>query len=153
MLHKLIVQFKHIYVNGKVFLVIQQFVFMHQILMDIPICKENRLNLKIIKPIFCFYLFSAYNNGWRDANSLRAWAFQYLPSKVIELDEKNFTTKVLRDSKPWLIDFFGKIIFVNLLNHLYFILAPWCGHCHHFAPIFESIAQVSFVKFIEDPFK
>ncbi|CAF0811895.1 unnamed protein product [Rotaria sp. Silwood1] len=66
-----------------------------------------------------------YNNGWRDANSLRAWAFQYLPSKVIELDEKNFSTNILRDSKPWLIDFY----------------APWCGHCHHFSPIFESIAR------------
>jgi DnaJ family protein C protein 10 len=69
--------------------------------------------------------FILYNNGWRDANSLRAWAFQYLPSKVIELDEKNFSNNVLRDSKPWIIDFY----------------APWCGHCHHFSPIFESIAQ------------
>ncbi|CAF0927093.1 unnamed protein product [Adineta steineri] len=69
--------------------------------------------------------FVLYNNGWRDANSLRTWAFQYLPSKVIELDEKNFSTNVLRDSKPWVIDFY----------------APWCGHCHQFSPIFESIAR------------
>ncbi|CAF0808672.1 unnamed protein product [Adineta steineri] len=69
--------------------------------------------------------FVLYNNGWRDANSLRNWAFQYLPSKVIELDEKNFSTNVLRDSKPWVIDFY----------------APWCGHCHQFSPIFESIAR------------
>jgi len=55
-------------------------------------------------------LLRVYNNGWRDANSLRSWAFQYLPSKVIELDEKNFTTIVLRDSKAWVIDFYGKFI-------------------------------------------
>lgn len=53
-------------------------------------------------------MFRAYNNGWRDANSLRAWAFQYLPSKVIELDGKNFSNEVLRDSKGWLVDFYGK---------------------------------------------
>ncbi len=58
----------------------------------------------------CFLLFSPYQNGWRDANSLRTWAFQYLPSKVIELDTTNFSTLVLRDSKPWLIDFYGMCI-------------------------------------------
>jgi DnaJ family protein C protein 10 len=58
-------------------------------------------------------LFRLYNNGWRDANSLRAWAFQYLPSKVIELDEKNFSNNVLRDSKPWIIDFYGKFISIE----------------------------------------
>jgi thiol-disulfide isomerase/thioredoxin len=25
----------------------------------------------------------------------------------------------------------------------YEYLAPWCGHCHHFSPVFESIARVS----------
>ena len=60
------------------------------------------------KGFFCFRL---YNNGWRDANSLRSWAFQYLPSKVIELDGTNFSTSVLRDTKAWVIDFYGKIIF------------------------------------------
>jgi len=54
-------------------------------------------------------VFRLYNNGWRDANSLRAWAFQFLPSKVIEIDGNNFSAKVLRDSKPWLIDFYGRL--------------------------------------------
>ncbi len=34
MLHKLIVQFNHNYVKDKVFIVIQQFVFIHQIQME-----------------------------------------------------------------------------------------------------------------------
>lgn len=55
-------------------------------------------------------LFSLYNNGWRDANSLRTWAFQYLPSKVIEVDGQNFSTNILRDSEPWLIDFYGILL-------------------------------------------
>ena len=67
--------------------------------------------------IFFYCCFSLYNNGWRDANSLRAWAFQHLPSKVIELDEKNFSTIVLRDSKAWVIDFYGKVI--QSKNRLY----------------------------------
>ena len=55
-------------------------------------------------------LFSVYNNGWRDANSLRAWALQHLPSKVIELDGKNFSTSILRDSQAWIVDFYGREI-------------------------------------------
>lgn len=54
-----------------------------------------------------FFIFRLYNNGWRDANSLRSWAFQFLPSKVTELDDKKFSTNVLRDSKPWVVDFYG----------------------------------------------
>src|SRR5689334_20797556 len=104
MLHKLIVQFNHIYVKDKVFIVIQQFVFIHQMLMDKLICKYDLKGNKMN-----YILFRIYNNGWRDANSLRAWAFQYLPSKVAELDEKNFSTNVLRDSKAWVIDFYGKL--------------------------------------------
>jgi hypothetical protein len=57
----------------------------------------------------CFFS-SLFNNGWRDANSLRSWAFQYLPSKVIELDGNNFSTTVLRDAKAWIVDFYGKVI-------------------------------------------
>ncbi|CAF3957073.1 unnamed protein product [Rotaria magnacalcarata] len=71
------------------------------------------------------HTYIVYNNGWRDVNSLRSWAFQNLPSKVVEVDGKNFSTNILRDSKPWLIDFY----------------APWCGHCHQFSPIFEGVAR------------
>jgi hypothetical protein len=65
-------------------------------------------------------VFSLYNNGWRDANSLRSWAFQYLPSKVTELDGKNFSSNVLRDQKSWIIDFYGKFMIIkkNLLKIL-----------------------------------
>ncbi|CAF0832321.1 unnamed protein product [Didymodactylos carnosus] len=69
--------------------------------------------------------FVVYNNGWRDANSLRSWAFNFLPSKVIELDSNKFSTIVLRDNNSWVVDFY----------------APWCGHCHQFSPIFEGVAR------------
>ena len=83
--------------------------------MDKLTCKKKKKEvisfLNIIIFIYLFFpLFSLYNNGWRDANSLRSWAFQYLPSKVIELDGKNFSVNILRDSKPWLIDFYGKFV-------------------------------------------
>jgi len=32
-------------------------------------------------------------------------------------------------------------------------LAPWCGHCHQFSPIFESIARVSNVWLEDDKFE
>lgn len=121
MLHKSIVQLNLTYVRDKVFIVIQQFVFIHPMLMDILICKlDSFLFLSLKKKTFYgdFILFSLYNNGWRDVNSLRAWAFQYLPSKVTEVDGKNFSTNILRDSKPWLIDFYGMII-INSKNKQY----------------------------------
>ncbi|CAF0886173.1 unnamed protein product [Didymodactylos carnosus] len=61
--------------------------------------------------------FVLYNNGWRDVNSLRSWAFTFLPSKVIELDNVKFSKIVLRDNNSW------------------------CGHCHQFNPIFEGVAR------------
>ncbi|XP_054721124.1 dnaJ homolog subfamily C member 10-like [Uloborus diversus] len=69
-----------------------------------------------------FFLY----NGWnRDADSLQGWIFQYLPSNVVSLNEKEFD-RVLLDTKPWLIDFY----------------APWCGHCNIFAPKFEEVSTV-----------
>jgi hypothetical protein len=41
MLRKLIVQFKHIYVKAKMFIVIQPFGFIHQMLMDKLLCKND----------------------------------------------------------------------------------------------------------------
>lgn len=79
--------------------------------MDKLICKKYLL--ENVFPIN-LRLFRAYNNGWRDANSLRVWAFQYLPSKVLELDGKNFSNQVLRDSKGWLVDFYGKCHWMNI---------------------------------------
>ncbi|CAF1118538.1 unnamed protein product [Didymodactylos carnosus] len=68
-----------------------------------------------------------YHNGWRDVNSLRSWAFTFLPSKVVELDSAKFSTILLRDNNSWVIDFY----------------APWCGHCHQFSPILEGVARLS----------
>ncbi|KFM57455.1 DnaJ-like protein subfamily C member 10, partial [Stegodyphus mimosarum] len=69
-----------------------------------------------------FYSF----NGWsRDASSLQAWIYNFLPSKVQSLTSSLFK-EVLADSEPWVIDFY----------------APWCSHCQTFAPEFEKIAEV-----------
>ncbi|KAJ8320691.1 hypothetical protein KUTeg_002278 [Tegillarca granosa] len=68
-------------------------------------------------------------NGWhRDAESLRAWAFEFLPSKVETLGQGDFQRKVLNSQRPWLVDFY----------------APWCGHCQVFKPEFEKVAEVIF---------
>lgn len=64
--------------------------------------------------------------GWRNAQSIRAWAFQYLPSKVSVLNDNNFHSSVLQSQDPWLVDFY----------------APWCGHCMNFAPNFERVAEL-----------
>ncbi|ESP03215.1 hypothetical protein LOTGIDRAFT_171701 [Lottia gigantea] len=65
-------------------------------------------------------------NGWhRDASSLRAWVYEYLPSKVVTLSRNSFREKVLKSAEPWIIDFY----------------APWCGHCQIFKPEFERVAE------------
>ena len=70
--------------------------------------------------------FSDYS-GWRDVNSIRAWAMDYLPSKVKLLSMNDINNEVLEDSTPWLVDFY----------------APWCGHCVQFAPNFERVSEAS----------
>jgi len=70
--------------------------------------------------------YSVYSNWYRDAQSLRAWLFDYLPSHVVSHTPTSFRTDVLASSDPWIIDFY----------------APWCGHCQVFAPEFEQVAQV-----------
>lgn len=65
-------------------------------------------------------------NGWnRDAQSLRSWAYEFLPSKVETVKYNSFFGNILPSTTPWLIDYF----------------APWCGHCQVFKPEFEKIAE------------
>jgi len=47
------------------------------------------------------------------------------PSKVINLGESDFDTKVGSDDKAWFVEFY----------------APWCGHCKRLAPTWEELAQ------------
>ena len=70
--------------------------------------------------------YSVYSNWYRDAQSLRAWLFDYLPSHVVSLSPASFRSDVLASRDAWIIDFY----------------APWCGHCQVFAPEFEHVAQV-----------
>ncbi|KAL3855342.1 hypothetical protein ACJMK2_014558 [Sinanodonta woodiana] len=66
------------------------------------------------------------HSGWnRDAESLKSWVYDFLPSKVEALDWNKFFGNVLPRSTPWIIDFF----------------APWCGHCQVFKPEFEKVAE------------
>lgn len=67
-----------------------------------------------------------YNGFHRDANSLRAWAYEFLPSKVSVLRQYNFRQVVLESSDSWIVDFY----------------TPWCGHCQVFKPEFEKVAEV-----------
>jgi len=69
--------------------------------------------------------FMEYDSYWRDAQSLKAWVFQTLPSTVTVLTQKKFYSSVLPSSQPWIIDFY----------------APWCGHCRHFEPQFEQVSR------------
>ena len=74
----------------------------------------------------CVRVCSVYSNWYRDAQSLRAWLFDYLPSHVVTLSPTMFHADVLAGREPWVVDFY----------------APWCGHCQVFAPEFEHVAQV-----------
>lgn len=65
-------------------------------------------------------------DGWhRDAGSLQAWVYDYMPSKVETLTSNFFGSTVLSSQEPWLVDFY----------------APWCGHCQVFKPEFEKVAE------------
>lgn len=60
----------------------------------------------------------------RDAQSLRRWLHNFIPSPVKELTPNLFKSAVA-SGEPWLIDFY----------------APWCGHCTVFEPDFITIGQ------------
>jgi DnaJ family protein C protein 10 len=66
-----------------------------------------------------------YSNWWRDAFNIKAWVQEHLPSVLEVLTGEVFLDRVLEDRVPWLVDFY----------------APWCGHCHSFAPVFEEVAR------------
>ncbi|GFX08214.1 dnaJ homolog subfamily C member 10 [Trichonephila clavipes] len=69
--------------------------------------------------------FSSYNDWNRDAPSIQAWIYNFLPSKVHSLNISTYR-EVLNDENPWLIDYY----------------VPWCSHCRTFNPVFEKIALV-----------
>lgn len=69
--------------------------------------------------------YQPYDSYWRDAESLKAWVFQSLPSTVTVLTGKKFYASVLPSTQPWIIDFY----------------TPWCGHCKHFEPQFEQVSR------------
>ncbi|KAK9502734.1 hypothetical protein O3M35_011444 [Rhynocoris fuscipes] len=60
----------------------------------------------------------------RDAQALRRWLHNFIPSPVQELNPTLFKNAVA-SGDPWLIDFY----------------APWCGHCVVFEPDFINIGQ------------
>lgn len=100
-----------------------------------PSTKYCSVNISFVYKINLLYgcvhhevcLCSTYSGWFRDAQSLKAWAFEFLPSKVTLVKWATFQQTVLQSTEPWIIDFY----------------APWCGHCQVFAPEFERIAQVS----------
>ncbi|XP_076088842.1 dnaJ homolog subfamily C member 10-like [Mytilus galloprovincialis] len=69
--------------------------------------------------------FFAYNGWNRDAQSLQAWAFEFLPSKVKKIKHRDFFNNIINSKTPWVIDYY----------------APWCGHCQVFKPEFVKIAE------------
>lgn len=80
--------------------------------------------------MYMYYKFSLYSayNGWnRDAQSLQAWAFEFLPSKVKKIKHRDFFNDIINSKTPWVIDYY----------------APWCGHCQVFKPEFVKIAEVN----------
>ena len=75
---------------------------------------------------YCTRGYRDYRNWYRDAQHLRQWASQYLPSKVRVLSTHADFMAVLESERPHLVDFF----------------TPWCGHCTQFAPEFDATAEL-----------
>ena len=87
------------------------------------------ITIIIIFIIIITFCFSTYNGWHRDAESLRAWAYEFLPSKVETITWNKFQNKIISSPDAWIIDFY----------------APWCGHCQVFRPEFEKVANVSHI--------
>jgi thiol-disulfide isomerase/thioredoxin len=66
------------------------------------------------------------SNWWRDHKSMQQWVVEFMPT-LVERVAGDFSAQVLGSLEPIVVDFF----------------APWCGHCVHFAPIFEQVAKVN----------
>lgn len=82
---------------------------------------------EILRCLIIVYSTCRKYNGWsRDADSFRQWVYSRMSSVVTVLNDRSFE-QVLHNREPWLVDFY----------------APWCGHCHVFAPDFEDIARVT----------
>lgn len=73
-----------------------------------------------------YTILRVHSGMQRDAQSLRRWMHNFIPSPVKELTPDLFKSAIA-SGNPWLIDFY----------------APWCGHCTVFEPDFISIGQVS----------
>ncbi|XP_076822365.1 dnaJ homolog subfamily C member 10-like isoform X1 [Clavelina lepadiformis] len=65
-------------------------------------------------------LYSVYDDWNRHASALAGWALNFVPNDVVDMKPKDFTDGLPSDESAWLLDFY----------------APWCGHCHAFAPKF-----------------
>lgn len=82
-------------------------------------------NLRLFPPKSRGGSYFTYSGWHRDAESMRAWAYEFLPTKVETLTWNKFQKKVLSSSDAWIVDFY----------------APWCGHCQVFKPEFEKVAE------------
>ena len=70
--------------------------------------------LDIFQPSFLFsQRYFPYDGFRRDANSLRDWAVQYLPSAVESLTPYTYNQKVVDGAKPYLVDFYAPCKCVN----------------------------------------
>lgn len=96
---------------------------------DKQMCRDNDVRsyptIRFYPPKSSRYNYVDYSGWHRDAQNIRQWIYSYLPSEAVELRNDNFIGDVLKSETPWLVDFY----------------APWCGHCHEFAPDFELIAR------------
>ncbi|CAD5110865.1 unnamed protein product [Dimorphilus gyrociliatus] len=96
---------------------------------DKQMCRDNDVRsyptIRFYPPKSSPYTHIDYSGWHRDAQNIRQWIYSYLPSEAVDLRNDNFIEDVLKSETPWLVDFY----------------APWCGHCHQFAPDFELIAR------------
>ncbi len=84
-----------------------------------------------------------YQGFHRDSYSLREWAVQYLPSVVETLTPYTFKQKVAQGHLPYLIDFYAPCKSKMACRQgplTLFHSHVGCGHCQHFAPIFDDLA-------------